>query len=181
MGATQVRVSGWLHDDTEEDLVGASWHQRAIQTTASSISSVAAVRGLPWQVGNQLTLLASKPDGTAWRPSPDIMVYAAGGPAERAEMVVATDGLPALIIEVLSPSTWDYDVDTQEGKAWGYLQLGVPFYLAFDPHADLQGRSCRGWRQDAGLCQRLVSPFGRSTACSVSTTQTASRCRLTWS
>jgi Uma2 family endonuclease len=150
MATAQVRASSWLHDDAEEDLVGASWHQRAIQSTASSISSVAAVRGLPWLVGNQLTLIASEPDGTAWRPSPDIMVYTSGGPAEREAMVVATDGLPALIIEVLSPSTWDYDVNVQEGKAWGYLQLGVPFYLVFDPHADLQGRPCRGWRRDEG-------------------------------
>jgi hypothetical protein len=47
MGATRVLASSWLHDDAEEDLVGASWHQRAIQATASSISSVAVVRGLP--------------------------------------------------------------------------------------------------------------------------------------
>jgi Uma2 family endonuclease len=78
------------------------------------------------------------------------MVYTQGGPAERAEMVAATDGLPALVIEVLSQSTWEYDVNAQDGKAWGYLQLGVPFYLVFDPHADLQGIPCRGWRQDGG-------------------------------
>jgi Uma2 family endonuclease len=162
MGAIHVLTSNRLHDDAEEDLVGASWHQRAIRATSSSLERVAATRQLPWLVGDQLTLVATKPDGTAWRPSPDIMVYAQGGPAERAEMVAATDGLPALVIEVLSQSTWEYDVNAQDGKAWGYLQLGVPFYLVFDPHADLQGIPCRGWRQDGGQVEPwLPEPDGR--------------------
>jgi Uma2 family endonuclease len=76
------------------------------------------------------------------------MLYEHGGQDERAEMAVAKDGLPALVIEVLSHSTWEYDVDARDGKAWGFLQLGVPLYLVFDPHADLQGEPCRGWRQD---------------------------------
>jgi Uma2 family endonuclease len=150
MGVTRVLLSQWLHDDTEEDLVGASWHQRAIRATSIGIEDVAVTRGLPWVVGDQLTLVATKPDGTSWRPSPDVMVYAQGGRAPRAEMVVATDGLPALVIEILSPSNWTYDVDDQRGKAWGYLRLGVPFYLVFDPYATLQGRSCQGWQQDSG-------------------------------
>jgi hypothetical protein len=37
MGATRVVPWNWLHDDTEEDLVGASWHQRAIRATSSSL------------------------------------------------------------------------------------------------------------------------------------------------
>jgi Uma2 family endonuclease len=150
MGAARVLTSSWLHDDTEEDLVGASWHQRAIRAASSSLERVAAMRQLHWIVGDQLALAATKPDGTSWRPSPDILVYTQGGPSERAEMNAATDGLPALVIEVLSQSTWEYDVNVRDGKAWGYLQLGVPFYLVFDPHADLQGVPCRGWRQDGG-------------------------------
>lgn len=150
MDATRVLLSNWLHDDAEEDLVGASWHQRAIRATSISIDDLAMARGFPWVVGDQLALVATKPDGTSWRPSPDVMVYARGGRGPRAEMVVATDGLPALVIEILSRSTWTYDVDDQNGKALGYLRLGVPFYLVFDPYAALQGRSCQGWRQDAG-------------------------------
>jgi Uma2 family endonuclease len=162
MGATRVLLSQRLHDDTEEDLVGASWHQQAIRATAISIDDVAVARVLPWVVGDQLTLVATKPDGTAWRPSPDVMVYAQGGRGPRAEMIVATDGLPTLVIEVLSPSTWTYDVDVQGGKAWGYLRLGVPFYLAFDPYETFQGRSCQGWRQDDGTVRAwLPEPDGR--------------------
>jgi Uma2 family endonuclease len=162
MSVTLALLSQRLHDDTEEDLVGASWHQRAIRATNISIENVAAARGLPWAAGDQLTLVATKPDGTLWRPSPDVMVYAQGGQAPRAEMVVATDGLPTLVIEILSTSTWRYDVDDQSGKAWGYLRLGVPFYLAFDPYAALQGQSCRGWRQDNGAVRAwLPEPDGR--------------------
>jgi uncharacterized small protein (DUF1192 family) len=107
-------------------------------------------------------MVASKPDGAAWRPSPDVMIYAQGGRAPRAEMSVATAGLPALVIEILSTSTWTYDVDDQGGKAWGYLRLGVPFYLVFDPYATLLGQSCRGWRQDGGAIRAwLPEPDGR--------------------
>jgi len=136
-----------LHDDMEEDLVGTDWHQRAISSLYTSLSDIAQRAGLPWHVGNQLTLVAWKPDGTAWRPSPDIMVHPQGGPAPRKEMVARTDGAPALVVEVASESMWSYDADTAEGKAAGYLALGVPEYLIFDPTGDfLGGAPCRGWR-----------------------------------
>lgn len=143
-----------LHDDMEEDLVGTDWHQRAISSLYTSLSDVAQRAGLPWHVGNQLTLVAWKPDGTAWRPSPDIMVHPQGGPAPRKEMVARTDGAPALVVEVASESTWSYDADTAEGKAAGYLALGVPEYLIFDPTGDfLGGAPCRGWRLVDGAAQ----------------------------
>jgi hypothetical protein len=51
----------------------------------------------------------------------------------------------------VSPSTWQYDVDARAGKAFGYLSMGVPDYLLFDPHGDLLGESCRGWQQNNGV------------------------------
>jgi len=160
-----------LHDDMEEDLVGTDWHQRAINSLYTNLSDIAQRAGLPWHVGNQLTLVAWKPDGTAWRPSPDIMVHPQGGPAPRKEMVARTDSVPALVVEVASESTWSYDADTAEGKAAGYLALGVPEYLIFDPTGDfLGGAPCRGWRLVAGAAQewrptddgRYVSALGLS-------------------
>ncbi len=160
-----------LHDDMEEDLVGTDWHQRAISSLYTSLSDIAQRAGLPWHVGNQLTLVAWKPDGTAWRPSPDIMVHPQGGPAPRKEMVARTDGAPALVVEVASESTWSYDADTAEGKAAGYLALGVPEYLIFDPTGQfLGGAPCRGWRLVDGAAQewrltddgRYVSALGLS-------------------
>lgn len=150
MSVQRVTPSGWLHDDTEEDLVGTDWHQRAIRNLSESLDDLAFAHQLPWHVGDQLTLVAAMPDGTVWRPCPDIMLHPQAGPAKRAEMVVSADGVPALIIEVASPSTWQYDVDIYRGKAWGYMQLGVPNYLVFDPLGALWGRQCRGWQRRGG-------------------------------
>jgi len=62
------------------------------------------------------------------------------------------DGLPALIIEVASESTWRKDVDlrTNEGKARAYLTLGGPEYLVFDPLDAYIGGPCRAWRAVGG-------------------------------
>src|SRR6185437_5449647 len=148
MSVQHLHLVGELHDDTEEDLVGADWHQDGIFTTVDSLRDVATEAGLPWHVGNQLTLVASRPDGTPWRPSPDVMVHRFAGPEKREEMTVAGDGIPALIIQVASRTTWRYDIDIRQGKAWGYGHLGVANYLVFDPGIDFLGVPCLGWQHD---------------------------------
>jgi Uma2 family endonuclease len=65
-------------------------------------------------------------------------------------MMVDIEGIPALVIEVASKSTWRYDQDIVRGKAWGYLTLGVPELLLFDPTVEFLNPSCRGWRIIAG-------------------------------
>jgi len=145
------RIPGWLHDDGEEDLVGADWHQDAIRELSTGLKNMGRIRHLPWHVGDQLTLVAIKPDGSVWRPSPDVMIHPAAGPEKRAELVASVDGVPILIIEVASPSTWEYDIDLVGGKAWGYLQLGVSNYLVFDPRGDLLDEPCRGWQIESGM------------------------------
>lgn len=146
MSTQRVATAGWLHDDAEEDLVGADWHQDAIQGLVFSLRDLAEELQLPWHVGNQLRLVATKPDGSSWWPMPDVMLHPLAGPEPRTEMSVGEDGFPVLIIEVASPTTYEYDVDIQDGKAWGYLQLGVPNYLVFDPYGELLGEQCRGWQ-----------------------------------
>ena len=143
----------WLHDDTEEDLVGADWHQRAIVNLYASLVDLATQQGWPWHVGNQLPLVGWRRDGTSWRPSPDIMIHPQAGPALREEMSVRDDGPPALIIEVASASTWRYDVDRDDGKPAGYLHLGVPEYLVFDPTGTNWGVPCHGWRREGETVQ----------------------------
>ena len=140
-----------LHDDTEEDLVGTDWQQRAIVETYTSLSDLAEDEQLPWHVGNQLALVVRMPDGTRWRPNPDIMVHATAGPAPREEMDAGREGVPALVVEVLSRTTWRYDVDDVEGKAGGYMAAGVPEYLVFDPTGNFLKTPCRGWRQEDGV------------------------------
>src|SRR5437764_2732546 len=133
---------GWLHDDTEEDLVGADWHQDAIRALSISLKTLAEEHHWPWHVGDQLTLVGERPDGKDWRPSPDVSIHPQLGPEPRQDIDVRVEGPPALVLEVASASTWTYDVSLestrrgkrQAGKALGYLVLlRVPEYLVFDP------------------------------------------------
>lgn len=41
------RDYSWLHDDLEEDLVGAEWHQHAIHTLATSLTTLAEANSGP--------------------------------------------------------------------------------------------------------------------------------------
>lgn len=150
MGAQQVVEQFSLPDDTEESLVGTDWHQRAIVNVYDALLDLAVLTGAPWHVGNQLTLVGWAPDGSAWRPIPDIMVHPDAGPAPRKEMGVRDDGVPALVIEVASETTWHNDVNVVSGKAAGYLALGVRQYLVFDPTGAYLDAPCRGW-QRAGV------------------------------
>jgi len=146
----------WLHDDLEEDLVGADWHQDAIRALSTSLKMLADERGWPWHVGDQLTVVGAKPDGTDWRPGPDISIHPRLGPEKRRDIDVRVGGPPSLVIEVASRSTWAYDVSVesirrgkrQAGKAYGYLNLmRVPAYLVFDPHGEFLAGQIRAWRR----------------------------------
>ena len=137
-----------LPDDLEEDLVGTDWHQRAIDVLFDALMDLAEVERLPWHVGNQLALAGWAPDGSPWRPSPDVMVHPLAGPEPRKDMTARTDGVPTLIVEVASEHTWRHDVNLVDGKAAGYLAMGVSHYLVFDPTRAFLGEACRGWRLD---------------------------------
>lgn len=151
MGAQLAPI--WLHDDSEEDLVGADWHQEAIGGAVDGARDHAQTAGLAWHVGNQLTLVAWKPDGSPWRPSPDVMIHLTGGPDPREEMDARRDGLPTLVIEVVSKTTWRYDRDLRRGKAWGFLSLGIPELLLFDPSGEYLEAPCLGRRLVEGRPQ----------------------------
>ena len=147
---------GWLHDDLEEDLVGADWHQDAIRALSTSLQTLADERGWTWHVGDQLTVVGEKPDATEWRSGPDISIHPRLGPEKRQDIDVRRDGPPSLVIEVASSSTWAYDVSLdsvrrgkrQAGKAYGYLNLmRVPEYLVFDPRGAFLAGQARAWRR----------------------------------
>jgi Uma2 family endonuclease len=153
---------GWLHDDAEEDLVGADWHQDAIRALSLSLKALAEERRWPWHVGDQLTLVGEIPVSREWRPGPDISIHPTLGPAKRREIDVRTEGLPTLLIDVASVSTWKYDVSMestrrgkrQAGKAFGYLVLwSVPEYLVFDPDAEYIPGQVRAWRRVGQVVQ----------------------------
>jgi Uma2 family endonuclease len=118
----------------------------------NGLREVAQEQGWPWHVGSQLTLVAWHPDGSPWRPMPDIMVHPHAGPSLRREMDAASEGLPALIIEVASPTTVasDLNVDSPtprrpEAKAHEYLAWPVPEYLVFDPQGSFLAGQVRAW------------------------------------
>lgn len=153
MSAERSLAYRWLPDDTEESILGADWHQDAISSLCNGLRDVARERGWPWHVGNQLTLVAWHPGGTAWRPIPDIMVHSHAGPERRDEMNAGTDGLPALIVEVASPSTYASDVNVapptrqrREAKGFEYLAWPLPEYLVFDPTGNYIPGQVRAWR-----------------------------------
>ena len=163
MSAQRAATITWLPDDTEEDLVGADWHQRAISSLCNGLSDLAFERGWPWHVGNQLPLDAWRPDNTRWTPSPDIMVHPQAGPEQRDRIDARTEGVPALIVEVAGRTTWRKDVGIAgRGKALEYLSLGVLEYLVFDPTGEYIAERCRAWRLVDGAWQSWQpQPDGR--------------------
>jgi Uma2 family endonuclease len=133
-----------FEDDTEETLVGSSIHQGAITVAVQSIDDCAIEHGLPWFVGNQITLVMPRQgDRPPAQPAPDICVHPTLTRAPRTSLLVAIDGPPSLIIEVTSPSTAlgrDLNVGSPTGKPLIYEAMGIAEYLVFDPLAEYLGQ-----------------------------------------
>ena len=160
---------GWLHDDREEQLVGADWHQNAIRALSTSLKTLAEEHGWPWHVGDQLTVISEKPDGREWRAGPDISIHTELGSDDRQEIDVREDGPPALVIEVASASTWKYDVSLestrrgkrQAGKAFGYLFLvRIREYLVFDPRGEFLSGQIRALRRVGDVVEEWTPDAG---------------------
>lgn len=47
-------------------------------------------------------------------------------------LTIAEIGVPLLVIEVLSETTYQQDIDERSGKAWSYADAGVAEYLIVD-------------------------------------------------
>jgi len=131
-----------LHDDTEEDLVGADWHQTAIRVVNEGLLLAGPERGLPWHIGNQLTTLMGRVGSKDWNPSPDIAVHPTAGPTPMASFDTRVHGAPPLVIEVASEGTYKYDLGT---KRRTYGRVGVREYLLFDPTQAYLGMAVRAW------------------------------------
>ena len=136
-----------LADDTEETLVGSSYHQDAIIGIYRSLLRYRRQHDLPWFVGNHLKLLVPREgQRPMYSPSPDVLVHTTLGSDPRASLSVAREGPPALIIEVLSPATGlGSDLDPT-GKIAAYAAMGVAEYLTFDPTGEIVPEPLRAWR-----------------------------------
>ena len=148
-------IALWPPDDTEESVVGTPFHQGTIGNVRFGINEAAAARPghpAPWQANSQgLILGLRRRDGSRYQVLPDIYVYRTPFELDRGSMSLAQDGPPDLVIEMLSESTWESDVDLERGKAWSYGDAGVAEYLILDPGgAYLRGAQGRGWRLSGG-------------------------------
>jgi hypothetical protein len=175
MQSTAALPALWPPDDTEESVLGTPHHQTTITNVRVGINEAAAAAAppggpLPWQAGSQSLILGlRRRDGTRYKVLPDVFVYPRPFDIYRPSLILAQDGPPALVVEVLSPENWDSDIDLEWGKPWSYADAGVTEYLILDP-ADifLGGARGRGWRLEAGryvpwppdAAGRWVSRFG---------------------
>lgn len=127
-------------DDTEETLVGSTLHQGAITVLASGLNLCGSRRGHPWLIGNQLKMIIPREGSRpSFMPSPDILVHPTLTNASRSSLLITSDGPPALIIEIASPSTAlasDLNLTDERGKPSIYASIGVPEYLVFDPSTE---------------------------------------------
>jgi hypothetical protein len=147
----------WPPDDTEESVLGTPYHQTTITNVRVGINEAAEAAAppegpLPWQAGSQSLILGlRRRDGTRYKVLPDVFVYRRPFDIYRPSLVLAQDGAPTLVVEVLSPDNWDSDIDLTEGKPWSYADAGVAEYLILDPAGNfLGGERGRGWRLEAG-------------------------------
>lgn len=142
----------WPPDDTEESILGTDLHQMTITNFRLGINEIARLyrkpgQPVPWQALSQIVLLGcERPDGSDYRTLPDIFVYRRTIDQNRGSVALALDGPPALIIEVLSESTYAADIDLKRGKGYSYARAGVQEYLTIDPTGLLLTECIRAWR-----------------------------------
>jgi Uma2 family endonuclease len=124
----------FMPDDTEETLVGASPHQDSIYILYDGLLICGPDRGLPWFVGNQLTMVIPRRQGRPmYQPSPDVLVHPTLTQADRSSLDVDRDGPPVLIIEVAGPATARERDLNPAAKPGIYASIDVQEYIVFDP------------------------------------------------
>ena len=149
---TGLAVTGealWPPDDTEESVVGSEYHQHLIDAVRDGLRMAARLNGLVWYVLSQIALAGfRRPDRSAYTMLPDVFVHPRRNPhPESGEtLTLAELGVPLLAIEVLSPSTYQQDLDERRGKAWSYAAAGVQEYIVVDPTGRYLGEHVRALR-----------------------------------
>jgi hypothetical protein len=150
-------MGGWPPDDTEESVVGTDLHQRTIINLRWGINEIAGTvrtpgQPAPWQALSQTIILGfQRPDGTRYKTLPDVFVYHHAIDPHRGSVALVIDGPPVLIIEVLTESTYDVDLDLERGKGYSYARAGVREYLTLDPTGEFVPERARAWRLEAGI------------------------------
>jgi hypothetical protein len=154
--ALATAAARWPADDTEESVVGTNLHQTAITNLRWGINEAAALatpEGAPllWQAGGQTMVEGFRhPDGSPYTTLPDVFVYPRPWDDLRGSLSVDADGPPVLIVEVLSPTTHENDLDLVEGKGYSYARAGIREYLIVDPAGAYLPDQGQGWRLEGG-------------------------------
>lgn len=158
----------WPPHDTEESVVGTDWHQTTITNLRWGLNEAARVglrpgQPAPWQALSQIILLGCRrPDGSYYRTLPDVFVYPRSIDPQRSSLTVEVDGPPVLIVEVLSESTYEADLDLVSGKGYSYARAGVREYVALDFEGHFLPQGMQGWRPVDGVYQpQLLEADGR--------------------
>ena len=147
----------WPADDTEWSVVGTDLHQGTITDARTGINEAAVAvappgGAHPFQAGGQTLIIGMRrPDGSPYRVLPDVFVYRGTFDRLRRSLSLRREGVPALVIEVLSQDTREVDLDMAEGKGWTYAAAGVAEYLILDPIGRYVRTQVQGWRLAGGL------------------------------
>ena len=147
----------WPPDDTDESVIVTDLQQTTIINARLGVNETATMRtppgGMaPWQALSQ-TLITGfrRPDGSRYKTMPDVFVYPRPIGKRRGSVSLSADGPPLLIVEVLSESTYETDLDMDAGKGYSYAKVGVAEYMTLDPTGEFLREGVRAWRLDGDL------------------------------
>ena len=132
---TATRTAPWPPADTEESIVGSEYHQHVIDAARDGLRMAARSNGASWRVLSQVPLAGfRRPDGSAYPMLPDVFVHPRPNPhpGSGQHLTFVDVGVPLLAIEVLSETTYHWDIDEERGKAWSYADAGVAAYIIVD-------------------------------------------------
>jgi hypothetical protein len=150
----------WPPDDTEESVLGTNLHQWTIGALKAGLNEVAGALALdggewPWHALMQATITGWRhADDRRYTTLPDVYVYRQAIDLRRPSLSLERDGPPLMIVEVLSPTTYQADLDLERGKGYSYARGGVREYLTLDPtdaFADYRAEQGRAWRLEHGV------------------------------
>jgi Uma2 family endonuclease len=146
----------WPPDDTEESVVSTNLHQATIWNLRLGLNELSEAltppgQPTPWYAYTQTAITGfQRPDGSAYTVLPDLFVLAHPIDDQRPSITLAEEGPPLLLIEVLSATTVESNLDLARGKGWTYANGGVAEYLTLDPVGTYVPEQGRGWRLAAG-------------------------------
>jgi len=152
-----ARAALWPPDDTEESVVGSEYHQHVIDAARDGLRMAARANGASWRVLSQVQLAGfRRPNGSPYPMLPDVFVHPHPNPhpASGQTLTFVDVGVPLLAIEVLSETTYEWDIDEERGKAWSYADAGVPEYIVVDYERRYMGEYVRALRLVEGRWAR---------------------------